>query len=89
MRGEEGGGKKRLNRWVSGKGEEGGSRAVTRSGLMARIEHPVGVFSGACTRSLAEIVREFIRGKWGGEDGGGGRGEGQKEEVREVEEDIS
>lgn len=52
---------------------------------MARIEHPVGVFSGACTRSFAEIVREFIRGKWsrgeegdggterGGQGGGGGR----------------
>jgi len=53
---------------------------------MVRIEHPVGVFSGACTRSLAEIVREFIRGKWSRR----GTGE-QKEEVREEEEeeDIS
>jgi len=33
---------------------------------MARIEHPAGVFSGACTRSLAEIAREFTRSRGDG-----------------------
>lgn len=41
---------------------------------MARIEHPAGVFSGACTRLLAEIAREFT-----------GSGEGGREEDRDGE----
>jgi len=44
---------------------------------MARIEHPAGMFSGACTRLLAEIAREFIRRKReedkGEKERGGGR----------------
>jgi len=43
---------------------------------MARIEHPAGVFSGACTRSLAEIAREFTRSR------GGGTGEERRKKSR-------
>jgi len=48
---------------------------------MARIEHPAGVFSGTCTRLLAEIAREFTRSR---ADGRGG-----KEKEEEEAEDIS